>query len=64
MAKNAGFQILTSFILGYPGETEEDMNKTIDFSTKLDADYSQYSILTPFPGTPVYSELLDKRVNR
>ena len=60
MAKNAGLQILTSFILGYPGETEEDMNRTIDFSTKLDADYCQYSILTPFPGTPVYSELLKK----
>lgn len=61
-AKNAGLQVLTSFILGYPGETEEDMNKTIDFSIKLDSDYSQYSILTPFPGTPIYKELLDKHL--
>jgi anaerobic magnesium-protoporphyrin IX monomethyl ester cyclase len=61
-AKNTGLQVLTSFILGYPGETEEDMNKTIDFSLKLDSDYSQYSILTPFPGTPIYDELLDKHL--
>ena len=61
-AKSAGLQVLTSFILGYPGETEEDMNKTIDFSLKLDTDYSQYSILTPFPGTPIYDELLDKHL--
>jgi anaerobic magnesium-protoporphyrin IX monomethyl ester cyclase len=59
-AKNADLEVLTSFILGYPGETEEDMNKTIDFSTKLDSDYSQYSILTPFPGTPIYNELKEK----
>ncbi|MGZ7208883.1 MAG: B12-binding domain-containing radical SAM protein [Methanobacterium sp.] len=59
-AKNVGLEVLTSFILGYPGETEEDMNKTIDFSTKLDPDYCQYSILTPFPGTPIYNELLEK----
>jgi anaerobic magnesium-protoporphyrin IX monomethyl ester cyclase len=59
-AKNAGLEVLTSFIIGYPGETEEDMNKTIDFSTKLDPDYCQYSILTPFPGTPIYNELLEK----
>ena len=59
-AKKAGLEVLTSFILGYPGETEEDMNNTIDFSIKLDPDYSQYSILTPFPGTTIYNELLEK----
>ncbi len=58
--KNVGLEVLTSFILGYPGETEDDMNKTIDFSIKLDADYSQFSILTPFPGTPIYDELSQK----
>jgi anaerobic magnesium-protoporphyrin IX monomethyl ester cyclase len=56
-AKNVGLEVLASFILGYPGETEEEMNKTIDFSIKLDPDYSQYSILTPFPGTPIYHNL-------
>ena len=56
-AKDAGLNVLTSFILGYPGETVEDINKTINFSIKLNPDYSQFSILTPFPGTPIYSEL-------
>ena len=60
MAKDLGLEVLTSFILGYPGETEDDMNKTINFSTKLNSDYCQYSILTPFPGTPIYNELKDK----
>lgn len=59
-AKSAGLEVLTSFILGYPGETEEDINKTINFSTKFDPDYCQYSILTPFPGTKIYNELLEK----
>jgi anaerobic magnesium-protoporphyrin IX monomethyl ester cyclase len=62
IAKNADLEVLTSFILGYPGETEDDMNKTIDFSTKLDSDYCQYSILTPFPGTPIYNELQEKNL--
>jgi anaerobic magnesium-protoporphyrin IX monomethyl ester cyclase len=59
-AKEAGLKVLTSFILGYPGETREDLDKTIDFSIKLDPDYSQYSILTPFPGTPLYQDLKEK----
>ena len=61
-AKNVNLEVLTSFILGYPGETEEDMNKSIKFSTKLDSDYCQYSILTPFPGTPIYNELKEKNL--
>jgi radical SAM superfamily enzyme YgiQ (UPF0313 family) len=59
-AKNVGLDVLASFILGYPGETEEEINKTIDFSIKIDPDYSQYSILTPFPGTPIYHNLKNK----
>ena len=62
IAKDVNLDVLTSFILGYPGETEEDMDKTIDFSTKLDSDYCQYSILTPFPGTPIYDDLIEKNL--
>lgn len=61
-AKNVGLEVLTSYIIGYPGETVEDMNKTIDFSIKLDPDYCQYSILTPFPGTPIYHDLKGKNL--
>ncbi|WP_321211579.1 B12-binding domain-containing radical SAM protein [Methanothermobacter sp. DP] len=59
-AKRAGLDVITSFILGYPGERPSEMDRTIDFSIKLDPDYSQYSILTPFPGTPIYTELKSK----
>lgn len=58
--KDVEVDVLASFMIGYPGETEEDINKTIDFSIKLDPDFTQYSILTPFPGTPIYYELKEK----
>lgn len=57
VTKKVGVDVITSFILGYPGEKPSEMDRTIDFSIKLDPDYSQYSILTPFPGTPIYAEL-------
>lgn len=59
-AKNVDIDVLGSFMLGYPGETPQEMDQTIDFSIKLDPDYSQFSILTPFPGTPIYYELKQK----
>ncbi len=61
-AKDIGLEVLTSFILGFPGETSEEIEETINFSIKLDADYSQFSILTPFPGTPIYNELKEKKL--
>ncbi len=62
VAKKVDISVLGSFILGYPGETAEEMDQTIDFSIKLDPDYSQFSILTPFPGTPIYYELKKKEL--
>ncbi len=60
LAKKYDVKVLGSFILGYPGETPDEMNQTIKFSIKLNTDYAQYSILTPFPGTPIYYELDSK----
>ena len=55
-------EILTvcSFIIGAPMETREDMMRTLKFSIKLDPDYTQYSILTPYPGTEIYEEAAKK----
>ncbi len=57
VTKDVDIDVMGSFILGYPGETSKEMDQTIDFAIKLDPDYSQFSILTPFPGTPIYYEL-------
>jgi len=47
VAKECDVGVLTSFILGYPGETREDMDATISFAIRLDPDYAQFTILTP-----------------
>ena len=43
-----------SFILGFPWETLNDMKETVSFALKLDPDYAQFTVLTPYPGTPMY----------
>ncbi|MDY6971683.1 MAG: radical SAM protein [Thermodesulfobacteriota bacterium] len=54
LARRVGFQVLTFFMIGLPGETTREINQTIDFSRKLDSDYCQYSITIPYPGTEMY----------
>jgi anaerobic magnesium-protoporphyrin IX monomethyl ester cyclase len=61
-AKDCDLRVLTSFILGYPGETLEDMDATIRFAIHLDPDFAQFTILTPYPGTPIFQELREKNL--
>lgn len=41
-------------MIGIPGETKEDIEKTIKFVKKLNADSVQFSVFVPFPGTEIY----------
>ena len=48
------------YILGFPTDNDETVNKTINYSKKLNTTYAQFSVWTPYPGTPVYMEYKDK----
>jgi radical SAM superfamily enzyme YgiQ (UPF0313 family) len=41
-------------MMGLPGDSKEDIAKTLEFAVKLDTDSAQFSIATPFPGTPFF----------
>ena len=51
--KQAGIECIGFFMLGNLGEDEKTMQETIDFAKSLDLDIAQFSILIPFPGTPI-----------
>lgn len=55
--KNSDILVGGLFILGLPGETHEDSLKTIEFAKSLPLDMAQFSILTPYPGSALFSEL-------
>lgn len=50
----AGLQSIVSFLTGIPGETKKEMQKTIDFACQLNPDIAQFTVCTPYPGTPLY----------
>lgn len=53
MTRDAGVKTLGYFLLGIPGETREDELETIRLAIELGADYAQFGVLSPFPGTPL-----------
>jgi radical SAM superfamily enzyme YgiQ (UPF0313 family) len=57
LIKKSGLDVAGFFILGYPGETEKEIKKTIKFSLELGLLRANYFIFLPLPGTPVFKEL-------
>lgn len=57
-ARNAGIKNWGYFIIGLPGETEETIRETIEFSKKLPLDIALFHIAAPYPGTPFFFEVV------
>lgn len=57
-AKKMGLDTVGSFILGFPWETVDDMKETINFAIKIKPSFAQFTVLTPYPGTPIYYSAL------
>ena len=53
IAKSLGFLVGGNCIIGYPGETVQDIEQSLDFFTSLDLDSMAIVNLIPFPGTEV-----------
>lgn len=53
---------LADFMIGHPDETLKDIEQTLKFAKKIRPDYVQFSVTTPYPGTDLYREALDKGI--
>lgn len=56
-SKKAGIETGTFIMLGYPGETEEDINETITHLVESDPDHYTITVAYPIKGTSLYNEV-------
>jgi anaerobic magnesium-protoporphyrin IX monomethyl ester cyclase len=54
--------ILAYFMIGNPTETLDDIHTTFEVMKYLNPDYAHITIFTPFPGTKIYFDGLEKGV--
>ncbi len=57
--RRAGIYANTTFIFGYPGETRETLQATVDFKKELNIECGSF-FATPYPGTPLYRQIRSK----
>jgi len=61
MLRNAGIEVVGFFMMGFPGETADEIRATISFSRELSLTGATFSILCPMPGTEIYEEVYKGR---
>lgn len=54
LAKELGFETVVNTIVGLPGETLADAEKTVAFTKSLDVDRCSFNYLQIFPGTELF----------
>ena len=57
--EDSGIKVKTMFIIGNPEDTRETIIQSIEYAKYLPSLYSQFSVFTPYPGTPAYNEFKD-----
>lgn len=60
LAHKYGIDIHCDFVVGFPGETREEMYETFTFGEKIGADSCAFFLASPFPGSPLYKQCVDK----
>lgn len=58
-ARRLGMETRGYFMLGYPGETRDEIEETIRLSCELPLDWASYTITVALPGTDIHADLLE-----
>lgn len=53
-----GIRVIASIVLGLDDDQKEDIKRSIDFAKEINVYQLQPAILTPYPGTPVYEQMV------
>ena len=57
-----GIIVIGGFIIGYPEDNEDTIRQNFAFAKKIGIDIPVFNTLTPYPNTPIRSELLKENL--
>ena len=52
--KKLDIELISNFVIGFPGETMDEIRETFRYAEEIDIDYVLFSIATPLPATELY----------
>jgi len=61
LIKSSGLHLTCYFMMGIPGETREDILKTLKFANELKPDFISFSVYEIFPGTEFFKRSIENK---
>ena len=58
--EKSNIMVSAMFIIGFPSDTHKSIENTIEYAKLLNTTYAQFSVWTPYPGTPVFGDYQKK----
>ncbi len=55
--RELGIVTAAFYVMGFNDDTRESLSATIDYAVELGSTVAQFKILTPYPGTPLYTRM-------
>jgi anaerobic magnesium-protoporphyrin IX monomethyl ester cyclase len=62
-AEKIGIKIMAFYVLGIPGQTKDDIEKTIQYAKHLNSSLAQFTLATPYPGTKFHDEVKNEIID-
>lgn len=59
-SREVGILSFGLFVIGMPGETRQQVERTIRFARETDADMVKFNIATPYPGSQIWERYKDR----
>ncbi len=60
MTRDAGINTMGNFMFGLPGESMDDMNRTLEVAMAIQCEYVNFYVALPYPGSKWYEGLKNK----
>jgi anaerobic magnesium-protoporphyrin IX monomethyl ester cyclase len=60
ICRDEGIFVRAYFVMGFPGETKEMLQETINFLQTLSTDWNVINVAAPLIGTEMYEQMMDK----
>jgi anaerobic magnesium-protoporphyrin IX monomethyl ester cyclase len=60
LLRDQGIMTEASFMIGFPDETKDSIDRTISEALRLNPDIAVFPLITPMPYTPLYKEMKDR----
>jgi len=60
--KEHGINIIANYMFGFPGDTQESMQETLDLAKEQNCEFANFYCAIAWPGSDLYNEALEKNI--